>query len=104
MNGIGIRATDNDTIAFDIPDANATIEMQIEEACKFAASIGEVAQIAAAQKGMALIIDSGGEPRLVHESVLKALEDGMTVVMGGEVLRATASPEAAEPAPRTLAP
>jgi len=84
---IGIRATDNGSIAFDLPDAKVTIEMQIEEAVQFAVRIGEVAQIAAAQKGMALIIDQGGEPKLVHESVLKAIEDGMDVVLGGEVIR-----------------
>lgn len=84
---IGIRATDNGSIAFDFPDAKITIEMSIEEACIFATKIGEVSQIAAAQKGMALIIDSCGEPRLVHESVLKAIEDGMDVVLGGEVMR-----------------
>ena len=103
MKGIGIRATDNGFIAFDLPDGKITIEMEIEEAAKFAAAIGEVCAIAAAQKGMALIIDQGGEPRLVHESVLKAIEDGMTVVLGGEVLRATGSVTAseaeAEPAP-----
>ena len=84
---IGIRATDNGSIAFDFPDAKITIEMSIEEACIFATKIGEVSQIAAAQKGMALIIDSSGEPRLVHESVLRAIEDGMDVVLGGEVMR-----------------
>jgi hypothetical protein len=99
MNGIGIRATIEGQIAFDLPDAKVTIEMQIEDAVRFAVKIGEVAQIAAAQKGMALIIDQGGEPKLVHESVLKAIEDGMNVVLGGEVLRG--SPEAAEPSPHT---
>lgn len=87
MSGIGIRATDTGCIAFDLPDAKVTIEMQIEEAVQFAVRIGEVAQIAAAQKGMALIIDQGGEPKLVHESVLKAIEEGMDVVLGGEVIR-----------------
>lgn len=87
MSGIGIRATDTGCIAFDLPAANVTIEMQIEEAVQFAVRIGEVAQIAAAQKGMALIIDQGGEPKLVHESVLKAIEEGMDVVLGGEVIR-----------------
>lgn len=90
MNGIGIRATDNGSIAFDLPDAKVTIEMQIEEAAKFAASIGEVCFVAAAQKGMALIIDQGGEPKLVHESVLRAIQDGMNVVLGGEVVRPAA--------------
>jgi hypothetical protein len=84
---IGIRATDNESIALDFPDAKITIEMSIEEACIFATKIGEVGQIAAAQKGMALIIDSCGEPRLVHESVLRAIEDGLDVVLGGEVMR-----------------
>ena len=84
---IGIRATDNGSIAFDLPDAKVTIEMSIEESVRFAVRIGEVAQIAAAQKGMALIIDQGGGPKLVHESVLKAIEDGMDVVLGGEVIR-----------------
>jgi len=88
-NGIGIRATDKSSIAFDIPEAGRTIEMEIEEAVRFAASIGEVCAVAAAQKGMALIIDQGGEPRLVHESVMRAIEDGMDVVVGGEVLRAS---------------
>lgn len=87
MNGIGIRATDNGCIAFDLPEVKVTIEMEIEEAVQFAVRIGEVAQIAAAQKGMALIIDQGGEPKLVHESVMKAIEDGMNVVLGGEVIR-----------------
>jgi len=87
MSGIGIRATDTGCIAFDLPDANVTIEMQIEEAAQFAVRIGEVAQIAAAQKGMALIIDQGGEPKLVHESVMRAIEEGMDVVLGGEVIR-----------------
>lgn len=87
MSGIGIRVTEGGDIAFDLPDAKVTIEMQIEEAAQFAVRIGEVAQIAAAQKGMALIIDQGGEPKLVHESVLKAIEDGMDVVLGGEVIR-----------------
>lgn len=87
MSGIGIRATDSGRIAFDLPDANVTIEMQIEEAVQFAVRIGEVAQIAAAQKGMALIIDQGGEPKLVHESVMRAIEDGMDVVLGGELIR-----------------
>jgi len=87
MSGIGIRATDTGCIAFDLPDANVTIEMQIEEAVHFAVRIGEVAQIAAAQKGMALIIDQGGEPKLVHESVMRAIEEGMDVVLGGEVIR-----------------
>lgn len=87
MSGIGIRATDNGCIAFDLPDAKVTIEMQIEEAVQFAVRIGEVAQIAAAQKGMALIIDQGGEPKLIHESVMRAIEDGMDVVLGGEVIR-----------------
>lgn len=87
MSGIGIRATDNGCIAFDLPDAKVTIEMQIEEAVHFAVRIGEVCQIAAAQKGMALIIDQGGEPKLVHESVMKAIEEGMDVVLGGEVIR-----------------
>jgi hypothetical protein len=36
---------------------------------------------------MALIIDQGGEPKLVHESVLKAIEEGLDVVLGGEVVR-----------------
>lgn len=87
MSGIGIRATDNGCIAFDLPDAKVTIEMQIEEAVQFAVRIGEVAQIAAAQKGMALIIDQGGEPKLVHESVMRAIEEGLDVVLGGEVIR-----------------
>jgi len=87
MSGIGIRVTEGGDIAFDLPDAKVTIEMSIEEAAQFAVRIGEVAQIAAAQKGMALIIDQGGEPKLVHESVLKAIEDGMDVVLGGEVIR-----------------
>jgi len=87
MSGIGIRATDTGCIAFDLPDANVTIEMQIEEAVHFAVRIGEVAQIAAAQKGMALIIDQGGEPKLIHESVMRAIEEGMDVVLGGEVIR-----------------
>ncbi len=87
MSGIGIRGTEGGDIAFDLPDAKVTIEMQIEEAVQFAVRIGEVAQIAAAQKGMALIIDQGGEPKLVHESVLKAIEEGMDVVLGGEVIR-----------------
>lgn len=87
MSGIGIRVTEGGDIAFDLPDAKVTIEMQIEEAVQFAVRIGEVAQIAAAQKGMALIIDQGGEPKLVHESVLKAIEEGMDVVLGGEVIR-----------------
>lgn len=87
MSGIGIRATENGCIAFDLPDAKVTIEMQIEEAVQFAVRIGEVAQIAAAQKGMALIIDQGGEPKLIHESVMRAIEDGMDVVLGGEVIR-----------------
>lgn len=88
-NGIGIRATDNGAIALDFPAIEKTLEMEIEEAVRFAASIGEVCQIAAAQKGMALIIDQGGEPRLVHESVMKAIEEGMDVVLGGEVFRAS---------------
>jgi hypothetical protein len=87
MSGIGIRVTEGGNIAFDLPDAKVTIEMQIEEAVRFACRIGEVAQIAAAQKGMALIIDQGGEPKLVHESVLKAIEEGLDVVLGGEVVR-----------------
>lgn len=87
MSGIGIRGTDNGSIAFDLPDAKITLEMQIEEAVRFAVKIGEVCQIAAAQKGMALILDQGGEPRLVHESVLAAIEKGMNVVLGGEVVR-----------------
>lgn len=87
--GIGIRATDNGAIALDFPAVGASLEMEIEEAVRFAASIGEVCQIAAAQKGMALIIDQGGEPRLVHESVMRAIEEGMNVVLGGEVLRAS---------------
>ena len=102
--GIGIRATDDGAIAFDLPDGKITIEMQIEDAVLFAVRIGEVAQIAAAHKGMALIIDQGGEPRLVHESVLKAIEDGMQVVLGGEVLRATRSEAAAAPAPCSPTP
>lgn len=97
MDKIGIRATDRGLIAFDLPAINKTIEMEIEDAVRFAASIGEIAQIAAAQRGMALIIDQGGEPRLVHESVLSAIEAGMPVVLGGEVLRATGSSEAAGP-------
>jgi len=88
-NGIGIRATDGGQIALDFPAIEKTMEMEIEEAVRFAASIGEVCAVAAAQKGMALIIDQGGEPRLVHESVMRAIEDGMDVVLGGEVLRAS---------------
>lgn len=96
-NGIGIRTTDNGSIVLDFPAIGSSIEMEIEDAVRFAASIGEVCQIAAAQKGMALIIDQGGEPRLVHESVMSAIESGMPVVLGGEVLRATgASEEAAQ--------
>jgi hypothetical protein len=87
MNGIGIRATIEGQIAFDLADLKSTIEMQIEDAVRFAVKIGEVAQIAAAQKGMALILDQGGEPRLVHESVLRAIEEGLDVVLGGEVVR-----------------
>lgn len=89
MDKIGIRATDRGLIALDFPAIGSTIEMEIEDAVRVAASIGEIAQIAAAQKGMALIIDQGGEPRLVHESVLSAIEAGMPVVLGGEVLRAS---------------
>lgn len=101
-NGIGIRATDSGSIAFDFPSVGKTIEMEIEQAASFAASIGEVCCIAAEQKGMALIIDSTGQPKLVHESVISAIEGGMTVVLGGEVLRA--SQEAAEDGPRTQEP
>lgn len=103
-HGIGIRATDSGSIAFDFPAVGATIEMEIEEAAKFAATIGEVCCVAAAQKGMALIIDQGGEPRLVHESVMSAIEGGMDVVIGGEVMRATGPQEAATDGPHTQAP
>lgn len=101
-NGIGIRATDSGSIAFDFPSVGKTIEMEIEQAASFAASIGEVCSIAAEQKGMALIIDQEGHPRLVHESVISAIEGGMNVVLGGEVLRG--SQEAAEDVPRTREP
>ena len=103
MNKIGIRATENGSIAFDLPDAKVTIEMQIEDAVQFAASIGEVCCIAAAQKGMALIIDQSGQPRLVHESILSAIESGVDVVLGGEVMRAAGRVIDGEDAPATVA-
>lgn len=87
MEGIGIRATEEGGIAIDIPGAKSTIEMSIEDALDFATKIGEVAYIAVAQRGQAIVIDQAGKPRVVNEDVVHAIDRGMNVVLGGELVR-----------------
>lgn len=87
MSGMGIRETEEGKIAIDVPGAKATIEMEIVDALDFATKIGEVAYIAVAKRGQAIVIDQGGRPRVVNEDVVNAIDRGMNVVLGGEIVR-----------------